>query len=97
MDRLDTEGRKRLIDRLTEISATDARLHLMVEAAEKAVTVPLRYTLLDVDRMRCEATGPARSTPPRLLPAQVERVLAPFKVVRAFTLKGGLREYVAVR
>jgi hypothetical protein len=47
--------------------------------------------------MRCEATGPARSTPPRLLPAQVERVLAPFKVVRAFTLKGGLREYVAVR
>jgi hypothetical protein len=97
MDRLDAEGRKRLIERLLEISAPDARLHLMVEAAEKAVTVPLRYTLLDVDRMRCEATGPARPTPPRLLPAQVERVLAPFKVVHAFTLKGGMREYVAVR
>jgi hypothetical protein len=32
-----------------------------------------------------------------MLPAQVERTLAPFKVVRAFTLKGGLREYMAVR
>jgi hypothetical protein len=97
MDRLDAEGRKRLVDRLIAISAPDARMHLMVEAPEKSATVPQRYTLLDVDRMRCEATGPARATPPRLLPAQVERVLAPFKVVRAFTLKGGMREYVAMR
>jgi hypothetical protein len=97
MDRLDAEGRKRLVERLAAISAPDARIHLMVEEAEKAATVPLRFTLLDVDRVRCEATGPARATPPRLLPAQVEKVLSPFKVQRAFTLKGGLREYVAVR
>jgi hypothetical protein len=97
MDRLDAEGRRRLIERLAEISAPDARMHLMVEASEKAATAPLRFTLLDVDRIRCVATGPLRPTPARMLPAQVERTLEPFKVVRAFTLKGGMREYVAVR
>ena len=97
MDRLDPEGRKRLIERLAEITSPDARMHLMVEATEKTSTVPFRFALMAVDRIRCEATGPVRPTPARMLPAQVERTLAPFKVVRAFTLKGGLREYVAVR
>jgi hypothetical protein len=32
-----------------------------------------------------------------LLPAQVERLLAPFEVAHAFTLKSRLREYVVVR
>jgi hypothetical protein len=97
MDRLDAEGRKRLVERLTEISAPDARLHLIVEASERTVTTPLRFALLDVDRIRCERTGPDRSSPSRMLPAQVEKTLSPFRVVRAFTLKGGMREYVAVR
>ena len=96
-DRLDPEARKRLVDRLTQISAPDARLHLVVEAAEKTSTAPMRFALLDVDRIRYVPTGPVRPNPARMLPAQVEKVLAPFKVTRAFTLKGGMREYVAVR
>jgi hypothetical protein len=32
-----------------------------------------------------------------LLPAQVEKLLEPFDVVRAFTLRTGMREYMAVK
>ena len=97
LDRLLPEERPRLVQRLAEVSATDARLHVVVEAPERATTYPVRFALLDVDRMSCEPTGPARPARRRLLPTEVERLLAPFHVARGFTLKGGLREYVAVR
>ncbi len=97
LDRLGPEERLRLVKRLVELSAADARLHVVVEDAGRATTHPLRFTLLDVDRMSSEPAGSERSARPPLLPAEVGRLLAPFQVVRAFTLKGGLREYVAVR
>lgn len=96
LNRLLPDQRPRLVQRLAEVSAPDARLHVVV-GSEGAATRPLRFTLLDLDRMRCEPTGPARPARSQLLPAEVERLLVPFRVVRAFTLKGGLREYVAVR
>jgi hypothetical protein len=97
LDRLPAEGRGNLVERLVQLSAPGARLHVVVEAAEGATTRPLHFTLVDVDRVRYQPTGPARPPRPRLLPADVERLLAPFQVTRAFTLKAGLREYVAVR
>jgi hypothetical protein len=97
LDRISPEERRRLIARLTQLSSTDARLFVGVDASGSAMSHPLRYTLLDVDRLRCEPTGPARPARPPLLPAEVEKVLAPFQVMRAFTLKGNLREYVAMR
>jgi hypothetical protein len=97
LDRLPPEGRPRLMERLVELSAANARLHLMVEASEGATTHPFRFTPLDIGRMRYEPSGPARPARPRLQSAEVERVLAPFHVVQAFTLKVGLREYVAMR
>jgi len=97
LDRLFPEERKRLMTRLAELSSADARLHLMTESSGKPTTQPLRFSLVDVDRMRYEPAGPARPARPELLPAEVERLLVPFEVVRAFTLKVGLREYVAVR
>lgn len=39
----------------------------------------------------------ASHRPRRLQPAQVERLLLPFRVTRGFTLRLGLREFVAVR
>jgi hypothetical protein len=86
-----------LVERLAEVSAVDARLHVIVDAAEDDLRQPLRYTLVGPDRMLCEPTGPPQPARGRMLPAEVERVLKPFHVIRAFTLKGGLREYVAVR
>lgn len=97
LDRLFPEDRRRLVDRLIEVSAPDARLHLVTEAADRSMTQPRRFSLLDADRIRFEPTGPERPARRHLLPAEVERMLAPFQVVHGFTLKGGLREYVAVR
>jgi hypothetical protein len=97
LDRLDPDDRPLLVKRLTEIAAPDARLYVVVEATELGESHPLRFALLDVDRMRYEPTGPSRPTWPQLRPAEVERLLLPFKVTRAFTSKVGLREYVAMR
>lgn len=98
LDRLLPRERSRLVQRLTDVSAPDARLHVVVDASEGTTgRVPHRFTLVDVDRMRCEPAGRERSDRGRLLPADVEELLSPFRVVRGFTLKDGLREYVAVR
>lgn len=98
LDRLFPAERSRLMQRLAEVSAADARLHVVLRASEGTTgTHRLRFALLDVDRMRYEPVGPTRPNRRRLLPAEVEDLLAPFQVQRGFTLKGGLREYVAVR
>lgn len=97
LDRLDLEERSLLIERLAEVTAPDARLYIVVDASGEPTTQPLRYTLLDVDRITQRAVGRPEPAQRQLLPAQVERLLAPFEVVHAFTLRLGLREYVAVK
>jgi hypothetical protein len=97
LDRLFPDDRPRLLQWLAEITAPNARLHAIVRSSEDAFTFPLRFTLLDADRIRYEPAGTAQLPGPRLLPAQVGKLLAPFRVAHAFLLKSGLREYVAVR
>ena len=97
LDRLGPEERPRLMERLGVITAVNARLHALIDASGKESAHPLRFSLLDIDRMRYETAGSARPTRATLLPAEVERLLLPFQVVRAFTSKVGLREYVALR
>lgn len=97
MDRLFAEYHAPLIARLAEVTAPNARLHVVVRATEANTTRPLRFALLGKDRMRYEPTGPAQPTRPRLLPAHVTHLLQPFRIAHGFTLKGALREYVAFR
>jgi hypothetical protein len=97
LDRLGKEDRPGLVQRLVEVSAGDARLHIVVDSSGRQAAEPLRYVLQDVDRLRTEATGPPRQLPAPLLPGEVDRLLAPFQVVNGFTLKVGVREYLAVR
>ncbi len=97
LDRLSPEGKRLLIERLDTLTADGARLYVAVDASGSTETRPLRFKLLGVDRVRQEVAGPPEAAQAQLLPAQVERLLAPFEVVRAFTLRVGLREYVAVK
>ncbi len=97
LDRLDPEERTLVIGRLAEITAPDARLYIVVDTSGAPTTQPLRFNLLDVDRVRQRAVGRPEPAHQQLLPAHVERLLAPFEVLHAFTLRTGLREYVAVR
>jgi hypothetical protein len=97
LDRLFPEDRPQLVRWLAEITAPGAHVHVVVRASEDAIAYPLRFTLVDVGHIRYETTGKARLPLYRLLPAEVAKVLAPLQVVRAFTLRNALREYVAVR
>jgi hypothetical protein len=95
LDRLLPEYHAPLMARLDAVTARDVRLHVVVRGSAETGVKPLRFALLDIDRMRYEPTGPVRSALPRHLPAQLAHLLEPFRVTRGFTLKGDLREYVA--
>ena len=97
LDRLPAENRRDLAKRLAAITAPDARLFLLSAAPDVVPIGSLRFTLVDLDRMRYESTGeahPAHATP---MPAELQRVLVPFEVLRGFSTQLGLREYVAER
>jgi hypothetical protein len=97
LDRLAPTEREQLLAHVAEVTSPGARLYAVVEAAEDGTTTPLRFTLEALDRVVQRPVGPACPARPPLLPAEVERLLEPFEILRAFTLRTGVREYVAVR
>jgi hypothetical protein len=97
LDRVVPEQRALVVERLVGLTSRGAHVHLMVNMSEEPFTTPFRFTLLEDGRVRQEAIGiprPAWSAP---LPAEVERLLDPLRIVHAFVLRSGMREYVAVR
>ncbi len=96
-DRLKPEERPALVERLALLTGPGARLHLVLDASERTMAQPMRFTLTDLEHVSQKPEGPPIPAQVPLLPAQVERLLAPFQVVRAFTLRQGLREYMAVK
>jgi hypothetical protein len=97
LDRLFADDRPHLVEWLAGVTAPNARHHVLVRASYDTVMRPLRFTLLDIDRIQYEPTSTTMLPPSRLLPSDIARVLAPLQVVHAFTLRAGFREYVAVR
>ena len=74
-----------------------ARLFAVVTSSrDKGPGQRFRLGLVSADRMSLEPCGPGRFSPAPLLPAEVQRVLAPFQVVRGFSSDLGIREYYAV-
>jgi hypothetical protein len=97
LDRVSPELRPRVVARLAEITGPDARLYLATESGPERPQHPLRFGLVDTERMWIEPAAGPPSPWPALLPAELERLIEPFAVTRAFTTRIGLREYVAVR
>lgn len=97
LDHLHPGEREDLVERLVEVSGVGARLHAIVSGGDQVELHPRRFRLLAEDRMHVRPVGAAHPAHPPILPAEMERLVEPFQVVRAFTLKGGLREYMAVR
>jgi hypothetical protein len=96
LDRLFDDYRAPLVERLARVTTPDGRLHLVVRSSGETPR-PLRFALLGPDRMRYQPAGPPQPAGKRLLPAEVAALLEPFRVVHGFTLRGDLREYVAIR
>lgn len=96
LDRMGREERIPVVARLVELTKPGARLYLVTSMSDEPTAYPLRFSLLDDDRVLQEAVGAPEPSWPTLLPAEVERLLLPFRVEHAFTLRHSLREYVAV-
>ena len=96
LDWLTGEQRQELVRGLSQVTGPRARLHLLTRV-DDAVARPLRFTILDANRIRYEPAPGAALPRSRLLPAEVAKLLEPFRVLHAFTLRSGLREYVAMR
>jgi len=97
LDRLEAEEREGLVHRLSEVSAPDARLFVVVATPVERPAQLLRFAITDIDRMRYESTDVTRTLQAPLLPSEVQRLLIPFQVMRAFSSEVGLREYFAKR
>lgn len=97
LDRLSPRQRPRLMEKVARITAPGARLYAVVDASTSSTTQPVRFAPLDLDRVAHEAVGDPVPAGEPLLPAEVERLLEPFQVRRAFTLRIGMREYMAVK
>lgn len=97
LDRLAPDERSPAVARIWEVTAPRARLYTVVDASGSSTTHPLSHTLVDLDRVAERVVGSEQRAHEQLLPAQVERTLSPFQVTHAFTLRAGLREYVALK
>jgi hypothetical protein len=96
LDRVAASQREAVVGRLAELSAPLARIHVLVDGSDLPEVRQFRFAVLEVDKVRYEPAGPARPAGDRLLPAEVERLLHPWEVVRAFTSRSGMREYVGI-
>lgn len=96
-DRIRPAERLLFVERLAQITTSGARLYVVVDVSGEPTTIPLRFTLVGLDRVGQRPMGDPHPAFPQLLPAEVERLLRPFKVVHGFTLRHGYREYVAIR
>jgi hypothetical protein len=95
LDRLAPPERVALMDRLSGITAPNARMYAWVSSTATGMVQPVRSTLLEVGRVEEEPVGRPVAAGPQLLPAHVEKILSPWVVSHAFSLRVGKREYVA--
>lgn len=97
LDLLTPSERLEVIGRIDQLTVPGARLYVLVDGSGEATTHPMRFRLVRTDRVNQEPAAPRQPLRSPLLPADVERILTPFQVIHAFTLRSGLREYVAMK
>lgn len=97
LDRVRPEERPALIERIDRITAPGARVYFLVRSSAATLIRPIHFTLLDVDRVGQREVGPPEPAQAELVPAQVERMLPPFRVTHAYYLRSGWREYLVAK
>ncbi len=97
MDPLAPAQRADVVAGLADVAAPGARLHFMVDMADTPSVRRMRFTVVDRAHVHWKETGLPQPPLARLRPADIERIIHPFRVQHAFVLRDGMREYVAVR
>lgn len=95
LDRISPKYRPVLVETLVRLTSPEARLHVLVDPSEKLTVPPVRFTLRNTRTVARRLSGDAQPAWPPVMPAEVERLLRPFEVIHAFTLRSGYRAYVA--
>jgi hypothetical protein len=95
LDRVPPEERPKLVAHIAKLTSPEARLYLLAGAHENREVPSYRFSVVELDRMRYEPGASPRPSHPRMSPTEVERLVSPFRVMKAFTSQIGLREYVA--
>jgi len=97
LDQVAPEQRPGVVQCLGAVTEPGAHLHFMIDMSDQRFVRPARFTVVDTEHVRREDAGPPQPAQPRLKPAEVEPLIEPFRIVHAFVLRTGMREYVAVR
>lgn len=97
LDLLEERERTFVVDRLGALTASGSTLYVVTGNPDDARGRAIQFTLQDAKTVSERRVGSMEPGGRELLPARMERVLAPFEVVRGFTLRHGLREYLAVK
>lgn len=97
LDRVPPRERHPLMERIRETTAPGAHMYMAVRASDAEETRPWRYVIRAPDRVVQEPEGAPEKAHAQILPAEVERLLKPFQVLHAYTVRVNVREYVAVK
>ena len=97
LNRLDRREARDLVDRLRSVTRAGAVLFLLIHEAPEMPARPVKYEILGEETIRYRPADGGSVAAPTILPAEVGRMLAGFRVDASFLLRHGVREYVAVR
>lgn len=97
LNRLDRPEARDLVDRLRSVTRTGAVLFLLIHEGPEMPARPVTYEIRGEETIRYRPADGSSVAAPPILPAEVGRLLAGFRVDASFLLRHGVREYVAVR
>jgi hypothetical protein len=83
-----------IVARLTARCRPGARLFAMIATGRTVPAAPLRYEIVGDDHLAYRAADPATCASATVAPAEVEKRLAPFRVVHSVVLRHGVHEYL---
>jgi hypothetical protein len=94
---LDPRDGRDLVTAIADLCPTGAILLALILSGPDMAARPTIYTVVENDALEYRYETTARSLCPRLKPANLERILGPFRVERSFVLRHGVQEYVALK
>jgi hypothetical protein len=94
---VDFEVARIVFSRLRDVCRQGAKVFLMTYEGAVRPAHPQTFDILGEDRLLYRPSSPEMVPGTAIAPAQVERMLAGFRVESSFLLRHGVREYVAMR
>jgi hypothetical protein len=97
LNRLDRQEARDLVGWLRSVTQPGAVLFLLVHEGPEMPARPVVYEIRGEETIRYRPADGGSVAAPTILPAEVGRLLAGFRVDASFLLRHGVREYVGVR